>query len=94
MNKIFAFSLAFALFLSVPPAVFDAAQAKSSIEDLVKANCTKAFMASASQVDRAEVAGFQLTKNGDGYSYGGLDENKHFVSCLAAADGHVTWING
>jgi hypothetical protein len=93
MNKIFAFSLALALPLSVSPLFVDTAQAKN-IEDLVKVNCTEAIMSTPAELNRAEVAKFQLSKDGSGYSYWGVDEKHRSVSCTAAADGHVTWVNG
>ena len=64
-----------------------------SVADLARANCVKAIMAGSAQVTRGEVKNFQFVANGSGWSLSGPDENKHTVECLAAADGHVTWVH-
>ena len=66
----------------------------ANIADLARANCVKAFMSSAAQVDRGMLAKFQFTKKGNGYSLSGMDQGRNMVECLAAADGHVEWIHG
>jgi hypothetical protein len=85
------YGLAFLLALSALPLT---TASGSTIEALVVSNCVKAIMSSSAQVNRTQVKAFQLAKNGSGYAYSGLDENKHIVTCKAAADGHVTWIDG
>ena len=93
MQKIVAFSLALILPLAVSPAAFDVAVAGGA-DALARANCIKALASSAAQVTRNEVAAFQFTKTASGYEMSGLDENHRPVDCKAAADGHVTWIDG
>ena len=91
MKKVLLVSLALALPLATSPAIVVPAMAKD-VEALVKHNCTEAIMGSTAELDRNEMGGFQLAKTGDGYSFSGVDEKHHSVSCLAAADGHVTWV--
>jgi len=85
------YSIALLVALSVLGA--QTAQA-GGVEDVARANCTKAIASSAAQVSRGDIKKFQFTSNGSGFLMSGYDENHHPVSCEAAADGHVVWIHG
>lgn len=63
----------------------------SSIEDMVRSNCTREI-SSSTDVTRNQVKTFRLIKTGDGFEMSGANEENQTVTCKAAPDGHVTWV--
>ena len=86
MNHTLAFILALSF---LAPAALPVSA--GSVEDVVRANCTKEIV-SSTDVSRNVIKSFRISKSGGGYEMKGQNEEHQTVTCETADDGRVTMV--